>query len=480
MKGHASLLAALLTLGCGAGPTGGDAPTSAATPPAAVTPTPDEPAQGNDGRPNIVLIYTDDQGFADVGVAGLDSAVHTPQADALAAAGTYFQRAYVSAPQCSPSRAGMLTGQYQGRFGFETNSDGPLRPKAVTIAERLQEAGYRTGMAGKWHLGLDQNNRQNLPADARPAPFRARAQGFDEHFEGYREHWHASHSPEGHALPQGEHQTAFPGDRIALTTRWAEEFIARHADAPFFLYVPYFAPHVPLEATAEDRAVFAGEPDAVRRDALAMIHAMDRGLGTLREALARHELTRRTLIIFASDNGAPELETVRNGSSNGPLIGEKGMLTEGGLRVPFIIAWPGALPAGRVEAHPVSSLDIAPTILGAAGLSRDPLGDGRDLRPWLRGESNPPERRLYWRWMNQAAVRDADWTLLWLGDGRRYLFAAGAPEQPQQDRSAQVPDVAADLTDGVRHWAQSLRPGGLPASGISEMEAHLYTAAGFP
>jgi len=334
-------------------------------------------------RPNILLIYTDDHGWADMSLQGVDKDIRTPHLDQLAQDGVRFTRGYVTAPQCVPSRAGVITGRYQQRFGVEDNNKGPLPLSELTIAERLKPAGYTSGWVGKSHLdinsqrGVDKNSR--ILVDHLP-----HHQGFDEYFRGEMRDYYASHSLEGKPFadaPKLVHETRF---RVEVQTEAALSFLDRRAakpQQPWFLYLAWYAPHVPLESP---EPWFSKTPVSLpkeRRQALAMIAAMDDGLGRIREKLQAMDVEQNTLIFFIGDNGAPLKTGAWNGSLNLPLIGEKGMLTDGGVRVPFVAAWPGRIPAGQVVEHPVSSLDVAATAVALAGQPHDAKLDGVNLMP---------------------------------------------------------------------------------------------------
>lgn len=429
--------------------------------------------------PNIIVFFTDDQGYADVGIHDARDDVLTPHIDQLARDGVLATQGYVTAPQCVPSRAGLLTGIHQNRFGLEKNEDGPLRPAQVTIAEHLKARGYVSGMAGKWHLGVDNANRHNVPPGANHQDYFARGQGFDEYFEGYSGHFTASHTAAGAALPHPPQRIEDDGFRVDLATRWSSAFIRRHAHRSFFLYIPYFAPHVPLEAPQEDLALFDEVAEEERRLALAMIHAIDRGVGQIRATLEAEGLSERSLIFFIGDNGAPVMPPQWNGSLNAPLVGEKGMLTDGGLRVPYIISWPGTLPAGRVYEHPLSSLDVARTALSQAGI--DDVGplDGVDLIPLLRAEEPPPAHQaLYWRWISQAAIRTPRWKLILLGGERKLLFDYASADDETVDVSAEHPDTVRALERQLRAWSDSLPKPGLPQGEMTTHEKALYRHSG--
>jgi len=212
---------------------GGMQPVPGDRPPPNVTP-PLPPA----ALPNVILFFTDDHGFADLGIQGQEADVQTPHTDRLALDGVLFEQGYVTAPQCSPSRAGLMTGVYQARFGMGNNREGPLPLTVQTMADHMRALGYRTGMAGKWHLDVDQNNRQNLPEATDESLYKPGARGFDEFFEGRLNTWLASHTVDGHVVANPEHPIQDRRDRIELATAWSREFIRRHHERPFFFISP--------------------------------------------------------------------------------------------------------------------------------------------------------------------------------------------------------------------------------------------------
>jgi uncharacterized sulfatase len=419
-------------------------------------------------KPNIILIYSDDHGWADLGAQGSDQDIRTPNLDAMARDGVRFTRGYVSAPQCVPSRAGVLTGRYQQRFGVEDNNKGPLPLAELTIAERLRAAGYVTGQVGKWHLDLvgDKKSAKGLRVTKE---FMPHAHGFDEYFRGEMRQFYASHDLQGNPFPDAPHLVADTRFRVVVQTEAALSFLDRRAakpEQPFFLYLAWYAPHVPLESPEPWFSKTSPELPKERRQALAMIAAMDEGLGQLRAKLKAMGQDKNTLIVFIGDNGAP-LGKAWDGSLNTPLIGQKGMLTEGGIRTPFVATWPARLPAGKVYDRPVSSLDVAATAVAAAGLPKAPELDGTNLTPFVGGENaGAPHERLFWRWGSQAAVLEHPWKLVRLGDREEMLFDVTLPdgESLTKNQAKVRPEIVARLRQALKAWSDTLTPPGLPTS----------------
>ena len=359
--------------------------------------------------PNILVIVADDMGYGDVGAYG-GTDIPTPNVDALAAGGIRFTDAYVSGPVCSPTRAGLMTGRYQQRFGHEFNiglvpahRDLGLPVEQVTMADRLKAAGYRTALIGKWHLGF--------------APrFRPLARGFDEFF-GFLSgaHSYVNVTPEVNPIYDGDtivRQSAYLTDEFANR---AAAFIGRQGSRPFFLYLAFNAVHVPNQATDRDLARFPAITDTLRRKYAARLAAMDDGIGRVLAALRAAHLEEETLIFFFSDNGGPTTAGGVNGSSNGPLRGSKSETWEGGIRVPYIIRWKGHIAEGKTESRPVIQLDVLPTALAAAGVSARPEWklDGVNLLPFLTGRAaGAPHDALYWRFGTRMAIRQGDWKLV--------------------------------------------------------------------
>jgi len=417
-------------------------------------------------KPNIIVIYTDDHGHADLSIHGAVQDIKTPNLDALARSGVLARHGYSTAPQCVPSRGGLMTGKFQGRFNLDSNGsalDG--FNQETTIATRLQRAGYATAQFGKWHLG---------PPSAIPT------HGFKHVFsQNAQRPFSANITLDGQDRPMSD----LPAEMYHVDgcSRAAASIIERYKEQPFFLYVAYRAPHTPLDAPAQYTARFPGEMPERRRQALAMLSAVDDGVGLITSTLQQHGLTERTLIFFIGDNGAPlKIHKIDSplqgdpggwdGSLNTPLNGEKGMLSEGGMHVPFLIAWPGTIPGGQLYDHPVSALDVAAT---AAGIVNVPVNagdlDGVNLMPYLKGELNtPPHEALYWRWTAQSAIREGAWKLL-RGGEREYLYNLGTDVEEKLNLAVKYPEIANRLRAKLKTWCDGLNPPGLALAPMAKV-----------
>jgi arylsulfatase A-like enzyme len=389
--------------------------------------------------PNIVMIVGDDMGYGDIGVHGSRD-IPTPNIDALAKAGVRFTDAYVTGPHCSPTRAGLLTGRYQQRFGHEVNMgadagpSGGLPASETTMADRLKATGYRSALFGKWHLG----SAEHLHPMSR---------GFDE-FYGFLggEHSYFESSPTGaNPLYEGRTRVEASGYLTDVLTDRAVAFIRREKSRPFFLYLAYNAVHTPMHAPEKYLARFKNIADEQRRTYAAMMSAMDDGIGRVVEVLRSEGLDGNTLVFFFSDNGGPIMPgTTINGASNGPLRGSKRQTWEGGIRVPFMIRWTGKLAAGKVDSRPIIQLDVLPTALAAAGVEPKPEWklDGVNLLPYLTVNlQQVPHEALFWRLFAHMAIRKGPWKLVKTMDGP--LLAA---DTSQPDLSgAQLFNLAEDI-----------------------------------
>jgi arylsulfatase A-like enzyme len=420
--------------------------------------------------PNVVLILSDDAGYADFSFQGTRR-FPTPHIDTLAARGVQFTQAYVSASVCSPSRAGLITGRYQQRFGHEHNfpsNSGPEVGLAVgerTLADALGDHGYRTIGLGKWHLGYG--------PDMHPLE-----RGFDHYhgfLQGSRSYWpdetdaKRQHQEDGETLDEDfAYVTDHLGERAA-------GYVADHAHEPFFLYLSFTAVHTPMHALEPDLAAVEDVQVEKRRKLAAMTVAMDRAVGQVLAALREHDLERDTLLVFVNDNGG----AWNNGSSNGALRGTKGTPYEGGVRVPMLAQWPGVLPAGTVYDLPVSTLDLFATALAAAGpaAATDPSSsadrghlelDGVDLVPFLTGRARGrPHEALFWRRRTNQAVRVGDWKLVIDQGMRPVLFDLAEDPGESRDLAAEHPDVVRELADRFERWATELVPPGWGSSAVN-------------
>jgi len=399
-------------------------------------------AVANGRRPNIIVIVADDLGYADLGCYG-GRDVPTPNIDSLAANGVRFTNGYVTAPVCSPTRAGLITGRYQQRFGHEFNPGGApeenfgLPLDQTTLPQILKGHGYATGMVGKWHLGT------------RPK-YRPTERGFDEYF-GFLGGAHAYLDLKREGPNPILRGTTPVAEREYLTDAFAREagkFIDRHHDETFFLYLTFNAVHTPQQATSTYLARFAHIPDPRRRTMAAMLSAMDDAVGHVLETLRKQGIEDDTLILFISDNGGP---TPSNASRNDPFSGFKAQLWEGGIRVPFIVQWKRQIPAGRTEDVPVHSLDIVPTALAAAGIPLPPNMDGRNLM-------NVGDRALYWRFGEPRAIRRGDYKLLMLPGQRPALFDLSKDPGEKHDLAAENPQRVTELLAEYERWDREMMP----------------------
>ena len=436
-------------------------------------------------RPNVIFVLVDDMGYADTTPYG-NSYHQTPRIAELARDGMLFTQAYAAAPNCSPTRASILTGRWPARTGLTQYLPGNDFPWAklrqaelpeglpldeTVLAEPLARAGYATASVGKWHLG--------------GGPYLPQHRGFDLNFAGG--HWGSHNSMfapyEGAPIlagPPGEYLT----DRLAA---FSEAFIEANRDRPFFLYLPLYSVHGPIEAKQSRIDGYAGRMDpSGRNDAVyaAMVEGVDWIVGRLVDMLAELSLTESTAIFFFSDNGGVESRAFNN-----PLRSGKGWLYEGGVREPLIVKWPARVAAGKSEPTPVMSIDFYPTILEMAG-AEDVAGhtvDGVSLLPLLTGERAPAARTLYWHYPHYSnagsppagAIREGDLKLIeWFEDGATELFDLGA-DVAEANLAAARPTDARRLLAGLVRWRESvnasraaeseLRPGEGPSAAVSRI-----------
>lgn len=419
-------------------------------------------------RPNVVLILMDDLGYGDIGSYGVKDA-RTPNLDRLAREGVRLTDAYANGANCSPTRTGLISGQYQQRWGIEWplgsapgDSARGLAVTGASLPALLKKNGYATGLIGKWHLGFKPEFGPNV-------------HGFDEFFGflsgavDYYTHRRGNGTADLYENTTPIEVSAYLTDEI---TQRAVGFVDRHSTAPFFLEVAYNAVHwpfqppgmpasehhgVPLPSATGDRRLYQGATDSVpatRADYVRMLERADEGVGRILAALERKGLTRNTLVIFTSDNGGEWL------SRNAPLSNRKSTLWEGGIRVPLILRWPSRLPAGKTSGQVAITMDLTASILDATGTAV-PAGlrlDGVNLLPSLSGQSPIVERQLFWRLrprLGQRAVRSGGWKLV--QDGANfYLFDVAKDPGERHDLTAEHLDLVRKLNAALDEWEKDV------------------------
>jgi len=421
-------------------------------------PTPEAPSQ-----PNIIFLLLDDMGYGDVGAYG--NTYHlTPNIDQLAAEGMRFTDAYAAAPNCSPTRGSIMTGRWPARTGVTQYLPGNGKPHAkllqaelpiglplneTLIAEPLKNAGYATASIGKWHLGGGRYGPEN--------------RGFDLNFAGG--HWNAHKSmfaPHPFVKVPGAKDGDYLTDDL---TREALKFIEGARDQPFFLYLPYYAIHGPIQAKDDLIAHYADREDPSGRNNAtyaAMTEGADQSVGQIVAKLEELGLTDNTAIFFFSDNGG-----VPRVAFNGGLRSGKGFLWEGGIREPLIVKWPGVIPANSVDPTPLTSVDFYPTILEMTG-APDVAGhtiDGVSLLPLLSKTGTLDRDAIYWHYPHYAnagstptgAIRQADWKLMeFFEDDHVELYNLAEDRAEENDRSAELPEKTQELRDLLRNWRTSV------------------------
>ena len=404
-------------------------------------------------KTNVVLIVSDDQGYGDISCYQHPPDVSTPNLDRLATGGARMTNGYASCPVCSPTRAGVLTGRYQQRFGFYTAADSRagLPTSEITVADLLSKAGYATGVFGKWHLGYD-------------PPYRPLQRGFQRFYgflgHGGHDYFDLSLTDEIRSIYRDAEPIADTGYLTRNLAREAVAFIESNRERPFFLYLPFNAVHFPLQAPEEEIARYKTGNEE-RNTYLAMLRVMDEGVGAVLDTLDRLGLEKDTLVLFFSDNGGAR----NNASNNGPLRGHKHSVYEGGVRVPFLVRWPARIPAGVTSDEPVISIDAFATILAAAGVE-PPAGrviDSRDMTPALTGKLDGPlHERLFWNWMDKDsddgwAIRKGRWKLLADKNGMELYDLTedlGETRNLVRDRPERVRELLADY----QRWRGEIAP----------------------
>lgn len=404
-------------------------------------------------KPNFIIILADDLGYGDVGFTG-STQIKTPHIDALAASGVVCTQGYVSAPVCGPSRAGLISGRNQVNFGFDNNLivDLPqfdenfigLPVSEKTMAEHLEKLGYVNGLVGKWHLGEVEK-------------FHPTNRGFHE-FWGYLGGGHNYFATK----PDGKSYTnkiisnyKKPQEITYLTDDKGDEcvdFIKRHKDEPFFLFASFNAPHAPMQATEEDLKLYAHVQDEKRRTYCAMTHRLDVNVGRIIDELKEQNVYENTVVVFFSDNGGP---CHHNASLNAPLRGSKGILLEGGIRVPFALSYPEQIKAGTTYEYPVSSLDLVPTFVEMAGGTISPKAklDGVNIFPYLMGEkTGRPHETMMWRFTISAGIREGDWKLVRMPDRLPQLYNVKEDIAEQNDVALENIDMVEQMLKKLGDW----------------------------
>jgi len=411
-------------------------------------------------RPNFIFILADDLGFADLGCYGARADV-SPNIDRMAREGLRFTQGYANSPVCSPTRFALITGRYQYHFRAAADEPihgrGPTRhlyglpPTHPTLPSLLAQAGYRTALVGKWHLGFEPN-------------FGPLLSGYHEHFglmSGGIDYFM-------HTAPNGQHDlwengqpARVEGYATDLFSTRAIDFVERSARAsePFLLSLHYTAPHWPWE-TRDDADIApslvgrsphldGGSVEVYQR----MIHHMDEGIGQLMATLDRLGIDRDTLVVFTSDNGGERF------SDNWPLVGGKMDLMEGGIRVPYVVRWPGRIAAGGVCAQPILTMDWMPTFLELAGVEAHPDYplEGGSVLPWLDDPSLERPRRLFWRMKHNAqkAMREGPWKYLSIG-GHEYLFNLDQDARERANQGKRQPDRLGTMRALWEDWNRSM------------------------
>jgi arylsulfatase A-like enzyme/catechol 2,3-dioxygenase-like lactoylglutathione lyase family enzyme len=405
-------------------------------------------------KPNIIIFLADDLGYADIGANGCKD-IPTPHIDSLAKNGVRFTDGYATHSVCSPSRAGLMSGRYQHRFGFEHNS-GPERFAAEnfglprtepTLAERLKAAGYATGMVGKWHIGFKEGLRPH-------------ERGFDFHYgflSGARSYYPDNSRESDPIIRNG---VVVKDEKEYLTDAFAREavaFLDRSKEKPFFLYVAFNAVHSPMEAPDRYAERFP-ELTGTRRTYAGMLAAMDDAVGRVLSKVRDLGQEENTLIFFYSDNGGPTPQTT---SRNDPLRGYKGQFYEGGIRVPFLAQWKGKLPTGTVYREMVMGFDCHATTLAAAGvpLPTDKPLDGTNLLPFLTSkQTGRPHDQLFWRAGEQNAARVGDWKLVQERGGAPQIFNLKNDIGEQTNLAAKEPEKLRELQAAYAAWDKQMMP----------------------
>jgi len=402
-------------------------------------------------KPNVIVILIDDAGYADFGFMGCKD-LETPNIDKLAQSGVILTDAHVSATVCAPSRAGLITGKYQQRFGFEANDTGDkksgdigLSDDVVTIANVFKNNGYKTMALGKWHLGKDISDHPNQ-------------RGFDEFYgflTGSRSYFQYKNPNKIKMLQHNGKRVKFDGYLTDVLGDQSVKYIEENKDKPFFMYLAYNAVHTPMEAKKDDLEKYKNHP---RQYLAAMTWSLDQNVGKLQNKLKELGIADNTIIYFLSDNGG----AANNTSSGGPLKGWKGNKFEGGHRVPFVVSWPAQIKAGQTFGGLSSSLDIFTTSMAAANITKDTnlISDGVNLLPYLKGEkTGDPHQQLFWRKLEEAGARVGDYKMVRLQDYGATLYNVANDLGEMNDLQNSHKKEFNQLDKALKNWeSQMMKP----------------------
>ncbi|WP_081816985.1 sulfatase-like hydrolase/transferase [Polaribacter sp. Hel_I_88] len=393
-------------------------------------------------QPNVIIILVDDAGYVDFGFMGSED-LQTPNIDKLAESGVKFTDAHVSATVCAPSRAGLITGKYQQRFGFEANSTGGigLSDDVVTVADVFKENGYNTYALGKWHLGEDMSDHPNQ-------------RGFDDFYgfiAGSRSYFPIKNPSKEQMLQNNGKRVIFEGYMTDVLGDQSVKYIEESKDKPFFMYLSYNAVHTPMHAKKEDLEKFKDHP---RKTLAAMTWSLDENVGKLMNKLEELGIKENTLIYFLSDNGGAH----NNDSKTGPLKGWKGNKFEGGHRVPFVVSYPNKIKGNRSFDGLTSSLDIFTTSIAAANINTGNLQlDGANLIPFLTGEkTGNPHDELFWRKLEVSAARIGDYKMITLNNYGSVLYNLREDLGETNNLMLKETTIANNLQSNFDTWANTL------------------------
>ena len=432
--------------------------------------------------PNVVILFTDDQGTVDANCYGSTDLI-TPNIDQLAATGVRFTQAYAHTV-CCPARAALMTGRHPQRSGVNHWTQGDMNSKKginmaleeVTLAEALKEAGYRTALYGKWHLGAHRD-------------FGPKTQGFDEFFgirDGFIDNYnhYFLHRNGFHDLYEGTEPVQADGQYFPeLMTERCLRFIDENKDRPFFLYAPFNIPHYPEQSLKRFEKLYADTEDPARRSYGAIVTTTDHYIGQIVDRLESHGLREDTIVIFMSDNGHSEETENRirvenhksglptdhfygasGGGSTGKWIGQKGTFLEGGIRVPAVISYPAKLPQGETRGQIVTAMDWFPTVLDLCGIDRaddSPKLDGHNLMPIIEspGATSGYGGVLHFQWHLQWAVREGNWKLIGRDNNPKVSLHRLDDEQPEmKDYADENPELVARLKALHEEWSHEVQP----------------------